>query len=213
MEPSERCAIWRSCELIFAIAALCVWERVYTLCWEKRGGACVQGGPCGCISGSSAAMLLKSGTGRFLLGQSVCRLQSVISHLPQTGVPQSSRFSYAPAVFVGADGQNSPPASVCVFRERLSECGQDQETGYRSVASDRGVITRRWVGISQKQGGTLAQDKGEWQTGWWGPVIASAPEILSQASIQTLNSNLKVVGVKRRGEMIPPWNPTHVYLV
>lgn len=47
----------------------------------------------------------------------------MISHLPQTGVPQSSRFSQAPAVFVGTDGQSSPPASVCVFRERLSEYG------------------------------------------------------------------------------------------
>lgn len=55
------------------------------------------------------------------LGQSVCRLQSVISHLPQTGVPQSG--SRAPAVFVGADGQNSPPASVCVFRKQLFERG------------------------------------------------------------------------------------------
>lgn len=186
MEPSERCAIWRSCELILRLLpCVCERERECIHCaGEKRGGACVQGGSLWVRFWVFCCNAIKIGHREIppaYLGQSVCRLQSVISHLPQTGVPQSSRFSYAPAVFVGADGQNSPPASVCGFRERLSECGQDREAGYRSVASDRGVITRRWVGISQKQGGTLAQDKGEWQTVWWGPVIASAPEILSQA--------------------------------
>lgn len=68
MEPSERCAIWRSCELILRLLpCVCVRESVCIHCaGEKRGGACAQGGPCGCVSGSSAAMLLKSGTGRSL---------------------------------------------------------------------------------------------------------------------------------------------------
>lgn len=67
MEPSERCAIWRSCELILRLLP-CVCERecVCTLCREERGSMCAGGGPCGCFSGSSAAMLLKSGTGRSL---------------------------------------------------------------------------------------------------------------------------------------------------
>lgn len=124
-----------------------MWEResVYIVQREKRGSV-AQGGSLWVHFWVFCCNAIKIGHQEIppaYLGQSVCRLQSVISHLPQTGVPQSSRFSYAPAVFVGADGQNSPPASVCVFRERLSECGQDKETGYRSVASDRGVITRR----------------------------------------------------------------------
>lgn len=67
MEPSERCAIWRSCELILRLLP-CVCVRVCGVClWrEERGETCVQGALCGCISGSSAAVLLKLGTGRTL---------------------------------------------------------------------------------------------------------------------------------------------------
>lgn len=125
MEPSERCAIWRSCELILRLLP-CVCERECVHCAERKGGACVQGGSLWVLFWVFCCNAIKIGHREIppaYLGQSVCRLQSVISHLPQTGVPQSSRFSHAPAVFVGADGQNSPPASVCVFRERLSECG------------------------------------------------------------------------------------------
>lgn len=103
---------------------------MYTLCGEKRGGACAQGGSLWVHFWVFCCNAIKIGHREIppaYLGQSVYGLQSVISHLPQTGVPQSSPFSYAPAVFVGADGQNSPPASVCVFRERLSECGQETE--------------------------------------------------------------------------------------
>lgn len=84
---------------------------MYTLCGEKRGGACAQGGSLWVHFWVFCCNAIKIGHREIppaYLGQSVCRLQSVISHLPQTGVPQSSRFSYAPAVFVGADGQNSP---------------------------------------------------------------------------------------------------------
>lgn len=73
----------------FAIAALCASVRV---CPGEvgSGGVCVPGGPCGCIPVSSAAVLLKLGAGEIPpahLGQSVCGQQSVISHLPQPGVP------------------------------------------------------------------------------------------------------------------------------
>lgn len=141
------------------------------------GSVCGQGVPCGCVSGAAAAVaavLLKSGAGggRFPpahLGQSVCRQQSVVPHLPRTGAPamksQPSPFSSSLPPLSGclllgeADGLGEPPAPASAHAGGACLNVGAQEAGYGLWETREGG-TRGCRAITQNPKGIWAQDWG-----------------------------------------------------
>lgn len=143
MEPSERCAIWRSCELILRLLpCVCVCEReregerVCALCGGKRGERVCRGSLWVrfWVFCCNAIKIGHREIPPAYLAQSVCRLQSVISHLPQTGVPRAAVSPMLLPYLVEPMARIAPQhlsvysgscyLSVGIKGDRLQVCGQ-----------------------------------------------------------------------------------------
>lgn len=216
MEPSERCAIWRSCELIVRpLPGVRVRVRVR----RRRGSACAGGSVrvrfWGCCC--SAINIGHREIPPAHLGQSVRRQQSVISHLPQTGAPANEVSAKpflptVPTVFVA--GQNrwarvAPSPCQHGRGEPVLSVGT-QEAGYRSGRPERVAPGVR--AITQNPKGIWAQDWGR-PDSRSSQAIAFAPGLSPQVQIQTLSSDLKCGGKGRmRGSGHLP-EPHSVYFI